>query len=142
MLDGLGVGLILLGLAKFVLSGFVDVHALVLGAGLGAATIAAGHVGGGPQPVPSRGYSFPEAMGVLKRAVLGSMLVGGAVTFFGFYFWILETIGVVDVLVLFALSVLIVFASLVAACGLILVDVLVSKEETGTVQDPLEGGAG
>lgn len=129
VLDVLGTGLVILGVAKYWTSNFQELDAIVVGLALGAATVAAGRIGGGPQPVPAGGYDFEAAMGVMRRATWGGITIGGMLTGLGFYFWIAERIGPVELLTLFALGLVIAYASLVAAAGLVVVDRLTRETD-------------
>lgn len=129
VLDVLGTGLVALGVVKYVTSGYQELDAIILGVALGAGTILAGRIGGGPQPVPRGGYSFEDAMAVLRRATWGGMTIGAILTAFPFYLWIKDnSAGPTEVLLFFALSLLVTYASLVAAAGLVLVDAVVRRD--------------
>lgn len=126
VLDLLGAGLVAAGIVKYWYSGYQALEAVLVGLALGAATIAAGRIGGGPKPVPEGGYSMEDAMGVLRRATWGGITIGGVLTGLAFYLWITQPglATVLDVLVLFALGLIVAYASLVAAAGLVVVDAL------------------
>lgn len=142
VLDLLGAGLVAAGIVKYWASNFAAVDAIIVGLALGAATIAAGRIGGGPQPVPPSGYSFDDAMRVLRRATWGGITIGGVLTGLAFYFWITRPglASVLDVLTFFALGLIVAYASLVAAAGLIVVDALkhdVGEEDDGPTAESL-----
>ncbi|MDX1611702.1 MAG: hypothetical protein R3185_04985 [Candidatus Thermoplasmatota archaeon] len=141
VLDVLGAGLVALGLFKYWASSFAELDAVFLGLALGAGTIAAGRIGGGPQPVPEGGYDFPSAMKVLRRATWGSLMIGSVLTIFPFYLWVRGDAGPIHVLFFFGLSLLIAYASLVAAAGLVVVDVVTRKEEGRSASEGPEPGA-
>lgn len=138
VLDLLGAGLVAAGIVKYWASNYAALEAIVVGLALGAATIAAGRIGGGPKPVPEGGYSMEDAMGVLRRATWGGITIGAVLTGLAFYFWITQPglATVLDVLVIFALGLIVAYASLVAAAGLVVVDAL--KRDDGDEEPAAE----
>ena len=115
-----GAGLIVLGVGTYVLSGN-DWNAAIIGIVLGVAVMSLADIGGGPQPVPAEGYSFVQATALVRRATFGGLTVAMAITTLGFIMWLRDAAGPADVLTLFAISLLVVYASILAAGSLVLI---------------------
>lgn len=117
---GTGAALVAAGVVTYILTDY-QLEAAVVGIALGVSIIALADIGGGPRPIPRGGYAFPEAMAMLRRATFGGVTVATVLTALSFYLWIEGQAGPRDVLIVFALSLLVVYASVLAAGALVLV---------------------
>lgn len=118
MLQALGLMAIVAGVLAHVFSP-LEAPALVVGVGLGIGILATSFVGGGPSPVPKEGYSFDEAMAVLRRASVGGFLLAGAATATAAALWWMGLAGGIHVVQVFLLSLLVAYASTLTAAGVV-----------------------
>lgn len=126
----LGLGLILTaaGLAAAFATP-LGTEAAVVGIPVGIAIILAALVGGGPRPVPASGYSFDGAMALLRRVSMATALVAIAVTGSAAVLWGMGEAQPADVLIVFALSLLTVYAAILTAAGIVIVTNRTAEEE-------------
>ncbi len=124
-----GTSLAVVGVIAYAFLPYQTYEALIIGVGLGAAVVLAGHLGGGPQPVPRGGYSFEQAMALLWRATVGGLVVAGTLVAIGFILWTLEGTGPMGILFLFAASLAVLYLSVISAVGLVHVSHITSRED-------------
>lgn len=126
VLLGLGLAIALAGVLSAFLPG-IGTDGVVAGVPIGLAVAIASQMGGGPRPVPAGGYTFEHAMGMLRRVSRATALVAVATSGSAAALWALGSASVAGVLVIFALSLLTVYAAMITAAAI----VLVTNETTG-----------
>lgn len=120
LLLGLGLAIAIAGVLATLLTGIGN-EGIVTGVPVGLAVMLASQLGGGPRPVPQEGYTFDHAMGMLRRVSEATALVAVAISGSAAALWVLGRASAVDVLVVFTLSLLTVYAAMVTAAGIVLV---------------------
>jgi hypothetical protein len=112
-------------------------EALITGVPLGAAILVGSSLGGGPSPASTGGEDWEESMALLRRVTVATTLVGAALTGGAAGLWYLDAskpipdlaVSGVDVLVVAALSLLIVYGAIVAAGTIVLVSHVTGRDE-------------
>lgn len=130
ILLGLGLVAIVAGFAAAFLTPLGG-EALVVGIPIGAAIMIASVVGGGPKPVPPEGYTFPEAMGMLRRVTQATALVAFAIVGAAAGLWGVGTASATELLIIIALALLTVYAAMVTALGIIVVAHITGEGDEG-----------
>lgn len=132
VMQSAGALLVLVSAVGFVVLG--DLEILLVGLPVGLAILAGSVVGGGPEPSTPGGEDWEEAMGTLSRVTKATSVVaagfvvsvgllwqGGSGAAFG--------VGPVDVLVVFALALLLVYGAIVAAAAILVVSHVTGRDE-------------
>lgn len=130
LLLGLGLAIGVAGVLATFLTGIGN-EGIVVGVPIGLAVMIASQMGGGPRPVPAEGYTFDHAMGMLRRVSQATALVAVAISGSAAALWALGSASVVDVLVIFTLSLLTVYAAMVTAAAIVLVTNETAEEGEG-----------
>lgn len=130
VLLGLGLAIAIAGVLATLLTSIGN-EGIVTGVPIGLAVVIASQMGGGPRPVPSEGYTFDHAMGMLRRVSEATALVAVAISGSAAALWVIGRASAVDVLIIFTLSLLTVYAAMVTAAGIVLVTNETVQDEEG-----------
>jgi hypothetical protein len=123
-----------------VVAGFGTGHwseALVTGLPLGTAILVGSSLGGGPSPASTGGEDWEESMALLRRVTVATTLVGVALTGSAAGLWYLDAskpipdlaVSGIDVLVVAALSLLVIYGAIVAAGAIVLISHVTGRDE-------------
>lgn len=131
MLQALGGMAIVAGVLAFVFApARMAAGGLVVGVGIGLGILATTFVGGGPEPLPTSGFAFEDAMAVLRRASIGGVLLAGATVAVAAALWWMGLAAAIDVVQIFLLGLIVAYLSTLAGAGVVLVTSLHERDES------------